>query len=190
MDGDYSQEIKGHLFLGRKSTTNLNSIFKNRDIILPTKVHIVKAMVFLVVMYRYKSWTIKKAECQRIDVFKLWCWRRLLRVPWTATRSNRSILKRSTLNIHWKDWCWSWTFNTMATWCKERTHGQRPWCWGRLRAEGEGLTENEMTGWHHRLNGHKFEQALGGRGQGSLACCNSWGYKEWDTTGGLNNNNR
>ena len=94
MDGDYSQEIKRHLLLGRKSTTNLNSIFKKRDIILPTKVHIVKPMVFLVVMYRCESWTIKKAECQRIDAFKLWCWRRLLRVPWTATRSNRSILKK------------------------------------------------------------------------------------------------
>ena len=94
MDGDYSQEIKRHLLLGRKSTTNLNSIFKKRDIILPTKVHIVKPMVFLVVMYRCESWTIKKAECQRIDVFKLWCWRRLLRVPWTATRSNWSILKK------------------------------------------------------------------------------------------------
>ena len=78
----------------------------------------------------------------------------------------------------------------LLTWWEKLTHWKRPWCWGRLRAEGEGLTENEMTGWHHRLNGHKFEQALGGRGQGSLACCNSWGYKEWDTTGGLNNNNR
>ena len=94
VDGDCSQEIKRHLLLGRKSTTNLNSIFKNRDIVLPTKVHIVKAMVFLVVTYRCESWTIKKAECQRIDAFKLWCWRRHLRVPWTATRSNQSILKK------------------------------------------------------------------------------------------------
>ena len=94
LDSDCSHEIKRRLLLGRKSTTNLNSIFKNRDIVLPTKVHIVKAMVFLVVTYRCESWTIKKAECQRIDAFKLWCWRRRLRVPWTATRSNQSILKK------------------------------------------------------------------------------------------------
>ena len=92
-DGDCSQEIKRHLLLGRKVTTNLDSIFKSRGITLPAKVHLVKAMVFLVVMYRCESWTIKKAEHQRIDDFKLWCWRRLLRVPWTASRSNQSILK-------------------------------------------------------------------------------------------------
>ena len=92
-DGDCSHEIKRHLLLGRKVMTNLDSILKSRDITLPTKVHLVKAMVFLVVMYGCESWTIKKVECQRIDSFKLWCWRRLLRVPWTARRSNRSILK-------------------------------------------------------------------------------------------------
>ena len=92
-DGDCSHEIKRHLLLGRKVMTNLDSILKSRDITLPTKVHVVKAMVFLVVMYGCESWTIKKVECQRIDSFKLWCWRRLLRVPWTARRSNRSILK-------------------------------------------------------------------------------------------------
>src|SRR5574342_469866 len=92
-DGDCSQEIKRHLLLGRKVMTNLDSIVKSRDIILPTKVHLVKAMVFPVVIYRCESWTIKKAECRRIDAFELWCWRRLLRVPWTARRSNQSILK-------------------------------------------------------------------------------------------------
>ena len=92
-DGDYSHEIKRHLFLGRKAMTNLDGILKNRDITLPTKVCLIKAMVFPVVMYGYESWTIKKAECQRIDAFKLWCWRRLLRIPWTARRSNQSILK-------------------------------------------------------------------------------------------------
>ena len=92
-DGDCSHKIKECLLLGRKAMTNLDSILKSRDIILPTKVHIVKAMVFPVFMYGCESWTIKKAECQRIDAFELWCWRRPLRVPWTARRSNRSILK-------------------------------------------------------------------------------------------------
>ena len=92
-DSDFSHEIKRHLLLGRKVMTNLDSIFKNRDITLPTKVCLVKAMVFPVVMYGCENWTIKKAECRRIDAFGLWCWRRLLRVPWTARRSNQSILK-------------------------------------------------------------------------------------------------
>ena len=92
-NGDCSHEIKRHLLLGRKPMTNVDSILKSRDITLPTKVHLVKAVVFPVVMYGCKSWTIKKAECRRIDAFQLWCWRRLLRVPWTARRSNQSILK-------------------------------------------------------------------------------------------------
>ena len=92
-DGDCSHEIKRHLFLGRKAMTNLASILKSRDITLLTKVHLVKAMVFPIVMYGCESWTIEKAECQRIDAFELWCWRRLLRVPWTARRSNQTILK-------------------------------------------------------------------------------------------------
>ena len=92
-DGDCSHEIKRCLLLGRKVMTNLDSILKRRDITLPTKVHLVKAMVFQVVMYGCESWTIKKAECQRIDAFELWCWRRPLRVPWTSRRSNQSILK-------------------------------------------------------------------------------------------------
>ena len=92
-DGDCSQEIERHFFLGRKAVTNLDSILKSRDITLPTKVHLVKDTVFLVVMYQCESWTIKKAERQRIDTSELWCWRRLLRVPWTARRSNQSILK-------------------------------------------------------------------------------------------------
>ena len=92
-DGDSSHEIKRSLLFGRKALTNLDSILKSRDITLPTKVCLVKAMVFPVVMYRCESWTIKKAECQRIDAFELWCWRRLLRVPWTARRSNQSTLK-------------------------------------------------------------------------------------------------
>ena len=92
-DGDCSHEIKRHLLLGRKVMTNLDNVLKSRDVTLPTKVRLVKAMVFLVVMYGCKIWTVKKTERQRIDAFQLWCWRRLLRVPWTARRSNQSILK-------------------------------------------------------------------------------------------------
>ena len=101
--GDCSHEIKRHLLLGRKVMTNIDSILKSRDITLPTKVHLVKATVFPVIMYGCESWTIKKAECWRIDTFELWCWRRLLRVPWTARSSNQSI-RRSVLGVHWKDW--------------------------------------------------------------------------------------
>ena len=103
-DGDCSHEIKRHL-LGRKVMTNLDSIFKSRDITLPTKVRLVKAMVFPVVMYRCESWTVRKAKHRRIDAFELWCWRRLLRVPWTARRSNQSILKEISPGFLWKEWC-------------------------------------------------------------------------------------
>ena len=102
-DGDGSHEIKRHLLLGRNVMTNHDSILKSRDITLLTKVCIVQAMVFPVVMYRCESWTIKKSECQRIDVFELWCWRRLLRVPWTARRSNQSILKEISPGVLWKE---------------------------------------------------------------------------------------
>ena len=141
-DGDWSHEIKRWLLLRRKVMTNLDSILKSRDITLPTKVHLVKAIVFPVVMDGFESWTIKKTECWRIDAFELWCWRRLLRVPWTARRSNQSILKE----ISWKDWYWSWNSNTLATWCKELTHLKRPWCWDRLKVGGEG-DDRGWDGW-------------------------------------------
>ena len=99
-DGDCSHEIKRCLLLGRKVMINLDSILKSRDITLPTKVHLVKAMVFTVIMYGCESWTVKKAAHQRIDAFELWCWRRLLSIPWTARRTNQSILSKSILNIH------------------------------------------------------------------------------------------
>ena len=104
-DGDCSHEIKRHLLLGRKAMTNLDSILKSRDITLPTKVRLVKAMIFPVVMYGCESWTAKKAESQRIDAFELWCWRRLLRVPWTARRSKKSILEEISLGFLWKERC-------------------------------------------------------------------------------------
>ena len=142
-DGDCSHEIKRWLLVGRKVMSNLDRILKSRDIILPTKVHLVKAMVFPVVMYGCESWTIKKAEL-RIDAFELWCWRRLLRVRWIARRSNQSIQKKSVLIIHWKDWCWNWNSNTLATWCWKQTHLKKSWCWERLKVGGEG----DNGGWN------------------------------------------
>ena len=122
--------------------TNLNSILKSRDITLPTKVPLVKAMVFPVVRYGYESWMVKKAEHWTIDAFELWWWRRLLRVPWTARRSNHYILKEISPGC-WKDWWWSWNSSSLATSCEELTHWKRPWCWEGLGAGGEG----ENRGW-------------------------------------------
>ena len=127
----------------RKVMTNLDSILKSRDITLSTKVCLVKAMVFPVVRYGCESWTIKKAERQRIDAFELWCWRRLLRVPWTTRRSNQSILKEISPVCSLEGLSWSWNSNTLSTWCKELTHWKRPWFWERLRAGGEG----DNRGW-------------------------------------------
>ena len=149
---------------------------------MPTKVHLVKAMVFPLAMYACESWTIRKAEHQRIDAFELWCWRRLLRVPWITRRSKQSILKESILNIHWHDWCWSWNSSSLATWCEELTHWIRLWCWERLKAGGEGDTEDEMVGWHHRLDGHEFEKAPGvGEGQGETWCATVHGVAKSQT---------
>ena len=145
-DGDCSHEIKRCLLLGRKVMTNLDSIFKSRDLTLPTKAHLVKGMVFPVLTYACESWTIKKAEQWRIDAFDLCCWRWLLRVPWTARRFNQSILKKSVLNIHWKDWCWSWYSHTLTTWCEKLTLLKRPCCWERLKVEGGG-DDRGWDGW-------------------------------------------
>ena len=116
----------GGLLIGTKAMANLDSILKSRDITLLSKIRIVKAMVFPVVMYGCESWTIKKAECWRINAFELWCWRRFLRVPWTAKRSNQSILKEISPEYSLEDWCWSWNSNTLATWCEELTHWKDP----------------------------------------------------------------
>ena len=107
---------------------------------------LVKAMVFPVVMYGCESWTVKKAECWKIDAFKLWCWRRPLRIPWTARRSNQSILKEISPGCSLEDWCWSWNSSTLATSCEELTHWKRPWCWERLGAGGEG-DDRGWDGW-------------------------------------------
>ena len=148
-DGDCSHEIKRRLLLGRKVMTNLDSILKSRDITLPTKVRLVKAIVFPVAMYGCESWTVKKAECQRIDAFKLWCWRRLLRVPWTARRSNPSILKEISpgcslegLMLKLKLQYFGHLMRSVGS--LEKTDAGRDW-----GQEEKGKTEDEMVGWHH-----------------------------------------
>ena len=180
-DGDCSHEIKRQLLLGRKAVTNLDNILKSRDITLPTKVCLVKATVLLVVTYGCESWTIKKAEHWRIDAFELWCWRRLLRVPWTARRSNHLILREIRPEYSLEGLMLKLKLQYFG--CPiQRTdlleNARKDWRW-----EEKGMTEDEMVGWHHWLNGHKFEQALGvGDGRGSLACCSQWGCKELHVT--------
>ena len=182
-----AHEIKRHLLLGRKLMTNLDSIFKSRDITLPTKVHLVKAMVFPVVMCGCESWTVKKAEHRRIDVFELWCWRRLLRpldykeIQPVHTKVDQSWVFIGRTNaegetpILWPRHAKSWLIG------KDLNAGRD---WGQ---EEKWTTEDEMTGWHHQLNGYEFEWTLGvGEGQGGLVCCDSWGCKELDTTERLN----
>ena len=145
-DGDCSHEIKRPFLLGRKVMTNLDSIFKSRDITLPTKVHLVKAMVFPVVMYGCEIWTVKKAEHQRIDAFDLWCWRRLLRVPWTVRRSNQSILKEISPGISLEGLMLKLNSSPLATSWEELTHWKRLWCWEELGAGGEG-DDRGWDGW-------------------------------------------
>ena len=175
-DGDYIHEIKRCLLLGRKVITNLDSILKSRDITLSTKVRLVKAVVFPVVMYGCESWTLKKAEHWRIDAFELWCWRRLLRVPWTARRSTQSILKEISPGCSLEGLMLKlklqYLGHLMRSWLiwKDPDAGKD---WGQ---EEKRTTEDEMAGWHHQLNGHGFGWTPGvGDGQGGLACCGSWG---------------
>ena len=158
-----------------------DSILKSRDITLSTKVHLVKAMVFPVVMYGYESWTIKKAEHWRIDAFELWCWRRLLRVPWTARRSNQSILKKISPEYSFEQLMLKLKLQYFGHLVRNWLIGKDPDAGKDWRQGEKGTTEGEMVGWHYRLNRHEFEQALGvGDGQGCL--CSPWGHKELDTT--------
>ena len=189
-DGDCRHEIKRLLLLVRKAMIILDSILKSRDITLPTKVHLVKAMVFLVVMYGCDSWTTKKAEHRRIDAFELWCWRRLLRVPWTARRSDQGILKEINPEYSLEGLMLKLKLNLqyfghlMQSWLiRKDPDAGKDW-----RQAEKGMTEDEMVGWHHWFNGHKFEQTPGdGEGQGSLVCCSPLCCKESDTTEQLNN---
>ena len=167
---DCSHEIQRCLLLGKKAIINLDGILKSRNIILLTKVCIVKAMVFPVVMFGCKSWTLKKAECQRIDAFELWCWRRLLRVPWTAMRSNQLILQEINpeyslevlmLKLHY--------FGHLIHW-------KRSWCWARLTVGGEGGNRG-WDGWVASLTQWTWLWANSWiyKRQESLACCSLWG---------------
>ena len=156
VDGDCSHEIKGLLLLGRKAMTNLDSILKSRDITLPTKVCLVKAMVFPTVMHGCESWTVRKAEHWIIVAFELWCWRRLLRVPWTARRYNQSILKEISPEYSLEGLTLKLKLQYFGHLMWRTDSLERPWSWERLKVGGEGLTEDEMVGWHHRLNGHEF----------------------------------
>ena len=188
-DGNCSHEIERHLLLGGKAMTNLDRVLKSRDITLPTKVHIVKAMVFPVVTYGCESWTINKDECRRIDAFELWCWRRPFRVPWTATRSNQSILKEINPEYSLEVLLLKLKPQYFGHLMRRTDSFEKTLMLGKRRQEEKGMTEDEMVGWHHRLNAHEFEQAPGvGDGQGSLVCCSSWGGKESETTEWLNNN--
>ena len=169
---------------------NLDSILKSRHITLPTKVPLVKAMVFPIVMCGCESWTIKKSESWRIDALELWCWRRLLRVPWTA---RRSTLINPKGNQPWifigrtdaeaeAPIIWSLDVKSWFT-------GKDPAAGKDWEQEEKRVTEDMMVEWHHWLNGHEFEQAPGdGEGQGNLVCCSPWSHKESDMTEGLNNN--
>ena len=138
-DGDYSHETRRRLLLGRKAMTNLDNALKSRDITLLFRVmvHMVKAMVFPVVMSGCESWMVKKEKSWKIDAFKLWCWRRLLKVPWTARRSNQSILRKINPEYSLEGRYLSWSSSIFVIWCKQRTHCISPWCWERLRAEGK-----------------------------------------------------
>ena len=168
---------------------NLDSIFKSRDITSPTKVRLVKAMVFPVVMFGCESWTVKKAEQRKIDAFELWCWRRLLRVPWTAKRSNQSIPKEVSpgcslkgMMLKLKLQYFGHLMQRVDSFIGKDSDAGRDW-----GQEEKGTTEDEMAGWHHWLDGREFEWTPGvGDGQGGLACCDSWGRKDLDMTERLN----
>ena len=169
---------------GRKAMTNLDSILKSRDITLPTKVHLVKAMVFPVVMYGCESWTIKRAERRRIDAFELWGWRRLLRVPWTARRSNQFILEEISPGCSLEGLMLKLKLQYFGHLMGRADSFEKTLMLGKIEGKRRrGQEEDEMVGWHHRLNRHGFGWTPGvGVGQGGLVCCGSWGRKEWDTT--------
>ena len=149
-DGDCSHEIKRRLLLGRKVMTNLDSIFKSRDITLPTNVRLVKGMVYPVVMYGCENWTVKKAQCRRIDAFELWCWRRLLRVPWTARRSNQSILKEISPGSSLEGVMLKLKLQYFGHLMGRVDSLEKTLMLGGMGGQEEkGTTEDEMAGWHH-----------------------------------------
>ena len=156
-DGDCSHEIKRHLLLGRKFMTNLDSIFKSRDITLPTKVHIVKAMVFPMAMYGCESWNVKKAEHQRIDAFELWCWIRPLRVPWTAKRSNQSVLKEISPGYFLEGMMLKLKLQYFGHVMRRVDSLEKTLMLGRIGGRRRRGRQDEMAGWHHGLDGCESE---------------------------------
>ena len=179
--------ILRRLLLGRKVMTNVDSRLKSRDITLQTKVRLVKALVFPVVMYVYESWTVKKAEHRRIDAFELWCWKKLFWVPWTARKSNQSILKETSSGCSLEGQMLMLKLQYWPPHAKRWLIGIDPDAgrdWGQ---EKKGMTEDETAGWHHWLDERESEWTPGvGDGQGGLACCDSWGRRESDMTEWLN----
>ena len=150
---------------------------------MSTKVSLVKAMVFPVVMYGCESWNIKKAKCQRIDAFELWCWRRLLRVPWTARRSNQSILKEIRPGCSLEGLMLKLKPQYFGHLMQKADSFEKTLMLGKIEGRRRRGQQRIRVGWHHRLNGHGFEWTPGvGDGQGGLVCCGSWGHKELDTT--------
>ena len=201
VDGDCGQEIKRQLPFGRRAMTNLDSVFKSTDNTLPTKVHLVKAIIFLVVIYeyeswciegwaiifpvviyKYESWIIKKAECRRTDAFKLWCWRRFLRVLWTAKWSKLLILKEINTEYSLEGLILKQKLNTLATWCEELTHWKRSWCWERLRAGGRG-DDRGWNGWMALLTQWTWVWASFSRCAAVHGVTKSWTQLgDWTTT--------
>ena len=171
-----------------ESYANLDSILKSRDVTLPTKVHLVKDMVLPVVMSGWETWTIKKAECWRIDAFELWCWRRLLRVPLTARRSNQSILKEISPEYSLEGLMLKPKLQYFGHLMQRTDSLEKTLMLGSIEGGKEkGMTDDEMVGWHHSLNGLDLEWTPGdGEIQGSLACCSPWGHKESEMTERLN----
>ena len=182
-DGDCSHEIKRHLLLGRKVMTNLDSIFKSRHITLPTKVHLVKALVFPVVMYGYESWIIKKAEHRRSDAFELRCWRRLLRVPWTARKSILFILKEISPECSLEGLMLKLKLQYFGHLMQRADSFEKTLSWERLMAGGEG----DDRGWDGCMASliqwtWVWVNSRSWWWTGKLSCCSSWGHKELDTT--------
>ena len=182
---DCSNEIIRCLLVWRKAMTNLDSILKSRNITLPTKGRLDKAMVFPVVMYGCESWTVKKAECRRIDAFELWCWRRFLRVPWTA-RSNQFILKKIRPGCSLERLMLKLKLQYFGHLMQRTDSFEKPWCWERLKA-GEG-DDRGRDGWMASLTQWTWDGVNSGfgDGQGGLVCCTPWGHNESDMTEQMN----
>ena len=185
-DGDWSHEIKRHLLLGRKVMTNLDGIFKSRDITLPTKVRLVKAMVFPVVMYGCESWTVKKAERWRIDAFELWCWRRLLRVPWTVRRSNQSILKEISPEYSLEGVMLKLKLQYFGHLIQRTDSVEKTLMLGKIEGGRRRWQRMRWLDAITNLMNMSLSKLGVGDGQGSLVCCTPWDHKQLDTAEWVN----